>query len=278
MRSRSTHTAVAAVVIGLHGLVAIESAGAQSQAADLAAGPDRSLVAEAIGPVVRKAPTPQIQYDDRLQATFGIAADEHGATVLSIESATLQVRKTILADQTVLVLTARDHDRVEVSVRRGAIGVSRGRRSVALSLPLAAGDLDRVQGLLLGSSAVRAFRALVRAGEATRTESFFDGFLTSDALLGVLHGDPHATDALRSRIRARGGARLRPAAWQWSTKDCWDSYSGQAIAVYDEYTDCTSDLSWYDVLGKATCEAIYVVEAEMAFSWLVACNGGFFAQ
>jgi len=264
------------MVIGLTGL-SVRSVGAQTEVADGPAVTTRTTVGRS-GPVAGTARTPQVQYDDRLQATFTIGADEHGATVLGVDSDYLRVRKTILADQTQLDVVDQRGDRVRLSVRRGVIAVTRGRRSATVTLPLAADALEQVQAILFRSSAVRTFRALARAGESTRTDSFFDGILTSAAVFGVLQGDPHATDAVRARARSRSGARLLPAAWQWSTKDCWDAYVGSAIPIYDEYVDCTSDLSWYDVLGKASCEAIYVVEAELAFSWLVACNGGFFAQ
>ncbi len=241
----------------------------------------RPLVARASDPAApakRPAPAPQVLYDDSLQVTFGVAPDARGRTVLSARSPRLQVSKTIEPDQTTLDLATPDGDRLRIVARPDSVTVERGRQTATLTLPAKARDFARMRKLLADSTAARTFRALSAAVGARRAEPFFDGIVTSGALIGVLDGDRRATDALKARFAARRGARVRQVVWQRTTQECWDQYARDAIPIYDEYRECTGRQRWYDLVDRANCDAIYTLRAELAFSWLVACNGGFFAQ
>lgn len=223
-------------------------------------------------------PAPQVLYDESLQVTFGVAPDARGRTVLTARSARLQATKTIEPDQTTLDLATPDGDHLRIVARRDSVTAQRGRQTATLTLPATARDFARMRKLLADSTAARTFRALSAAVGTRRTEPFFDGIVTSGALIGVLDGDARAADPLKARFAARRGAGVRQAAWQRSTQECWDQYTRDAIPIYDDYTNCMGMQPWYDYIGQANCQAIYTLRAEMAFSWLVACNGGFFAQ
>ncbi len=249
------------------------AAGAQPAVAPVAA-----VVPASAAPSRFLSPEPQVLYDDGLQVTFGVAADERGRTVLSAESSQMHMKKTIEIDQTTLELVAPDGDRLQLVVRREAITVRRGTQSVRLPLPAKAQDFARVRKILAGSMAARTFRALSASVAARHAEPFFDGIVTSGSLLGVLDGEARAADALKARFAARRGPRVQPVAWQRTPNECWNVYSADAIDIYDEYDDCMGRTRWYDVFDRSNCQLIYVTRAELAFSWLISCSGGFLGR
>ena len=266
----------AAIVLGVGVLAVWPRAGAAAQRSEEAARPAPAAATAPAAPSRFLAPEPQTVYDDGLQVTFGVAPDTRGRTVLSAASARVEAKKTIEPDQTTLDLATPDGDRLRLVARRDSITVQHGAETATLTLPATAQSLARMRKVLAGSGAARTFRALSSAVQARRAEPFFDGIVTSGALLGVLNGDVRAADALKARFAARRAPRVRPAAWQRTTQQCWDQYSSDAIRIYDDYDRCMHMRRWYDVVGQANCELIYVTRSELAFSWLVACNGGFF--
>jgi hypothetical protein len=270
---------VAAIVLGLGAFGAWPLAGAAAQrSAATPAGPAAHAAPVSAAPSRFLAPEPQVVYDEGLQVTFGVAADERGRTVLSAESSRVQVKKMIEPNQTTLDLATPDGDRLRLVARRDSVTVQHGAQSVTITLPATAQDFARMRALLGGSGAARTFRALSGAVQARHAEPFFDGIVTSGALIGVLNGDDRAVDALKARFAARRGPRVQPVAWQSTPNECWRVYSADAIDIYDEYDDCMGRTRWYDISDRSNCQLIYVTRAELAFSWLISCSGGFLGR
>ena len=54
---------------------------------------------------------------------------------------------------------------------------------------------------------------------------------------------------------------------------CWDEYVKEAVAAFDEWVDCHDQLSWYDYIGRVTCDFVYEARAIGAAAWWVKCVG-----
>jgi hypothetical protein len=59
---------------------------------------------------------------------------------------------------------------------------------------------------------------------------------------------------------------------------CWDDYSGEALRIFDDYSECFAGCRWYQPFCEQTCEGIYALRSEMAFMWYFNCNGPFYAS
>jgi hypothetical protein len=92
----------------------------------------------------------------------------------------------------------------------------------------------------------------------------------TETLLAILSGDSAAAGAL---VAERAEPRLLRA--QRTSQECWEQYRRDAILIRTEYEICFRGTRWYEVDVRFGCAAEFILRAEMAFSWLVACNGGF---
>jgi hypothetical protein len=112
-------------------------------------------------------------------------------------------------------------------------------------------------------------RGLARFASSTDARAR-EALRLSDMLLGVLSGDSGAISS--GLAAAETGPRVRLA--QRTTQECWEQYSRDASRLAAEYHMCLRATRWYEVDVRFGCAVEYVLRAEMAFGWLIGCNGG----
>ncbi len=200
-----------------------------------------------------------------IQVTTEIAPD--GATVLSVVARGVTLRKAFYGDHTELAITSAGHE-LKIVVSPTGIQAFSDAGHAAYSRRGSPDSLDNIRAMLGGSPVVPIGRALARAA-AVGNPRAADTLRLSEALLGLLSGDPRA---LESVVAVGAAPALRQVQ---STNECWDSYRRDAVAIATEYEDCVRRTRWYEAGTRIGCGIEYTIRAELAFSWLIACNGGF---
>lgn len=211
------------------------------------------------------APAKGSQGAREIQITTETAPD--GATVLNVDAKGVTLRKMFYADHTELAIATPGHD-LKIVVSGAGIQAYADNGHANFARHGAPETLDGLRALLGGSPVVPIGRALARAA-AVGNPRVADTLRVSEALLGLLSGDPRALDSI---LAAKAGPMLRLVQ---TTNECWDRYRGDATRIYAEYEDCVRRTRWYEAGTRLGCGAEYVLRAEMAMSWLIACNGGF---
>jgi hypothetical protein len=221
----------------------------------LAAGAQQALAAPANPPQAAR----------EIQVTTEIAPD--GATVLNVVAKGVTLRKLFYVGHTELAVAAAGHE-LKIVVSTGGIQAYSDTGRATFPRRGNVDSLDSVRAVLGGSPIVPIARALARAA-AVGNPRAADTLRMSEALLGLLSGDPRALDSVVAASRA---PVLRNAQ---TTNQCWDSYRRDVSVISVEYEDCVRRTRWYEAGTRLGCGLEYTVRAELAFSWLIACNGGF---
>jgi hypothetical protein len=221
----------------------------------------------------------QPQHDNALDATFSLGMAADGSAWSRVESGELTVDKwaTASGDAT-LVLNYRK-DRVTFTLKSNGYTVSRGRRTASFS-PLEASEDRRTafRTLLVGSPAVRAFRAFAsalerRAGEDTTAmiSTLMDG-----ALVATLDGDDGAVDRVGRRLERRMRASLRqahgttPAQYQFN--DCMLAYERALLSSWNLYTSCiNTDSFWYYFAYAPICAFEFGIRSQQYVFQFISC-------
>jgi hypothetical protein len=223
------------------------------------------------------------------KATTQTRTNESGDVVFTVVSAAGQTHFTaeapavkfekISSDAGIAVRISVPGDAVEFrSDAVGQVDYTRNGKSKRLKTrALKRDEMDDVQGLLLRSNAMRAFDALAAALEdSDRPES--TSVLVTHALMKALSGDPAAARAFARKrgARAAGGMRLvgqRTRGDFEGPDGCWNEYQ-QTVSRYATALErCYHDYLW-NLFGQAACSAEWLIKVELAWAWVIACNGG----
>ena len=216
-------------------------------------------------------------YDGALGATFGIGIEADGSARTYVRAADLLVDKRVTrAGQTTLVLQYGD-DRVTFTLGRQDITVARGDRSAALSPDRRDGEhRTAVRAVLLGSTAVRAFRAFTAALEQrerlTRPELL--ATLLDGAIVGVLDGDEAAAERVARRIGRPDKAGLRQVGEFTRVQfyDCLTDYERALMRAWDVYLACIAQPTWLEyIVDSPFCALEHMIRAEQYIFQLIAC-------
>jgi len=220
----------------------------------------------------------QTQYRQDLDATFqaGIAAD--GSAWIGVRAGELTFDKWVTAAGHTTVEIAYQRDRVRLDMTAQYIRVTRGRRSAAITpTPQADSEANAgsVRRLLIGSRAVRAFRALTSALErnedgdtALTMATMLDG-----ALVALLDGDDSAIERMGRRVTRRARSRVRQATFATAQfTDCVTEYERAILNAYGILESCYSQPSWfYYLLNYPFCSFEYLLRAEQYIFQFVSC-------
>lgn len=218
----------------------------------------------------------QPHYDRPLGATFRTGVAEDGSAWVGVQTAGLSFDKRVTAaGHTTIALDYRqDHVDVEMTDRR--ITVTRGTRSASLSR--AGDDLAEsmeLRRLLLGSEAVRAFRAFTAALEqregsdtSVAVSAMLDG-----ALVSVLDGDQTAVERFARRVSRLSRATLRQAAFATGQfTDCVSEYERAILRAYSLLGSCYAQPTWLRYfLNYPFCSFEYLLRAEQYIFQFISC-------
>jgi hypothetical protein len=242
----------------------------------LAGGLEHATAGSRIDPGIKLIGQPQ--YDDGLDATFALGMTADGAAWSRVESGDLTVDKWATAAGDATIVLNYRKDRVVFSLKSGGYTVSRGKRSATLS----AGDSndDHVTAfrmILVGSPAVRAFRALTAAmerrddvGTTTMISTLVDG-----ALVASLDGDVAAIDRVGRRLarRVHAGQRVARSAMsaQYEFNDCLGAYERALLYSWQTYTSCINPSFWDYFVFAPLCAIEFGIRSQQYAYQFIAC-------
>lgn len=225
--------------------------------------------AEAAGPTtISNART----VDPATGATITTRAGGPGIASFEIATNRLTIHKTVVAGRSVTTISAGG-DRLAISIDRTSVAVATNTATASARLAHPEG-IDRIVSLLGPSrAAAEAARLLERLRLDPKTGAG-QAFAFTKALLESAEGNREDTVNLVASARpAAGGARIVEARVGPSPGECWDAYAKDAIRVANEYIDCYNNTSWYDVIGRMGCGALYDIQAESDWLWYMNCVG-----
>ena len=248
-------------------------AGVAVALAVLAGGSRAGAVPQTTGLAVPAAkPTVETTIDGPTGATLTTTRSGGGVTI-GLQAGPLAITKRVSPGKSITTIL-QGTEQVSLTIEASRLTVTAGPTPIVLD-GRDPGAFGRVRTALAGSRSVAAARQVLdRLAVDPHT---FGGqeWLLSRAVLGTLVGDPQPSRAYHQTLEALvRQPRLVKAGLAAGPEQCWDEYAAWAIKIWDQYTDCTSNLKWYDLVDGSACAAIYDLQAEMAMSWLWSCSGG----
>jgi hypothetical protein len=217
------------------------------------------------------------EYDRALNATFSMGAAPDGSAWTEVQAGELTVDKWVsAAGQAVLTLRYRN-DKVSFRLTADGYSISRGRRSARLTRDDRNEDRrTTVRELMLGSPAVRAFRALTTAlerheGDTSGAEisTILDG-----ALVAMLDGDDGAVDRLGRRATRRARANIRPASVAAQFTDCVGNYERALLFAMQDYEACMTtafDIWWWSPIYTPLCSLEFFGRSQQYIYQFITC-------
>lgn len=212
---------------------------------------------------------------------FWAGMDGQGRAVLRLTAAQFEFEKSVTAAGQTDIRIVGGGDRVTVSFAEHIVSVGRGRASVKFDPRLATEeDENKVRRLLVGSRAVRVFRAIAAHLESRSPEEddfFALATLVDGALVGLLDGDKAGVARVAKRIGNRQRARLQSVAARLRGQfpDCVGMYESTVSWAWNEYSECTeeaSDDSWLiRSINTNFCTTEWILRAESAAFQFLAC-------
>lgn len=218
-------------------------------------------------------------------AVVRVTSPAAGRVLMEVADHTVAVRKEMAADRSVVTLTTA-RERLIVTVQRGVLSVSGPGGSTQMD------GTDEGNGRLIRmlQESDAAAKARVLLARVTDGPGTFVGqsMLLTRGILEAGSGDmavmrQHRKWLTENAAAARPVPQGQPRVIRASLSEreqsrgpgeCWDSYQREASRIMDDFEDCTDDLRWYEGHKYAGCYVVYVVRAEGAMAWFIACNGG----
>lgn len=208
-----------------------------------------------------------------------------GRVLVEVAEPGVSIRKEVAADASHVVI-ATPTDELQVRVAKGQMVVSTPRGSVTINGGRVQ-EMEQLMSILQRSDAAVRGLALLKRVPANARNFGQQALLLTRAVLELATGPSQAVATHRAWVRQERERLLavRPAGATVSRVslevgqtpgpgDCWDQYAKEAVRIAEDFSECTDDLKWYDVLGWAGCSLIYTVRAEGAMAWYISCNGG----
>jgi hypothetical protein len=183
----------------------------------------------------------------------------------------LDVSKVVHPGGDFEVRVASDQD-VLLLVRTGArLRVTRSGQTAAVQLDRSDEvGLDQVQLVLAGSRAMRAFRRAQRQLTQESRESAPGVAMENlDTLLGILQGEPGATDRRKPAAREAGWRLSRVACNVGPT--CYAEYEGEVVLAWDDFSQCIDDVRWFPGLQEV-CAFTWLLRVESAWFRFIGCS------
>jgi hypothetical protein len=155
----------------------------------------------------------------------------------------------------------------------GDVRISHGTRTHAFAVRSATeSDVSKTKSLLSGSSAVKAFDA-VMATDWARTANEARPLTAARAMLALMQGRTEPVLAMAALVRRNDGPRIQ-LAQRYTSSGCWSEYQRDVINYTYELEACVQEsrYSW-NPLHLAWCAYSYNFQTSLALIWLFDCNG-----
>jgi hypothetical protein len=210
--------------------------------------------------------------DDSTGTTMRLSRLRSGALQVDIEGDRLEVRKTLHANGDFDLALRTDGDLLSVVGRDAHLRVSRRGQTVDLeTASLAEGDLDRLQELLAGSTAIRRFRSM-RSMLAVSTRRTGPGAAVDiiDMMIGVLKGEASIPRPPMAAPTVLAMSAEDPYA-EMDGPTCYEAWVAEVAAAWVDYEGCVYSFAWYNPL-REVCAFAWVIRVESAWFRLIGCS------
>jgi hypothetical protein len=215
-----------------------------------------------------------------LEVAYTLTPIMEGVVHFSGEAPHLQFQKTSFKDGHFDLQIQSDGDSVYLAVNALRIEATRGKRTVTIGTNGASSEeLANARALLAGSRAVKQYRRLASALEASRsTSQAAYAVLIGAAVVDTLEGDIEASARIARRLSSIRGSgfgvpsQLRGIRWQ----DCWSQYEQGTASAMDDYVGCLGRAAhspwWFQYEYFEGCTIAWAIRAEgYWFNWM-ACS------
>jgi hypothetical protein len=226
----------------------------------------------ALGAVIASAP---VSVAAGNETTFTLAW-VNGEPTLRAEGRGLKFFKQVGRDK-VMIRVEVPGDRVQLDAdASGAMRIGRNGRFLTLQKgePFTA-SVAKVQKFTAGSKALDALEGLAATlAGSDRMEA--QSVLTSYSFLHAVRGSAAPARTIAATLKSQPSARIVKAmagGREEGPSACWAEYSSTLHNYMVEFNSCASDY-WWIPGWAAACAAQYVLQAELAWFWVLSCSGG----
>lgn len=234
-----------------------------------------ALVATSVRALAQTTPIYASQ-DQPTGATVRVTRAQTGPK-LEIDAPTLSLSKELTATRTI-VTTLRDRNeslRIEVTENAMVVTGARGRVTAPAGDVVAA---ERARVLVAQSPLSKRAASLIGKMDLGAATPIAPLLLTTRAFLLMANGDASGVRDLNTWMASRTRAVVRlaslPVTPQKSSTQCYDEYSNELLAAYDQFTDCMKNIKWYDPFFPVErCEVTYETRILAAFAAWMHCIG-----
>lgn len=216
------------------------------------------------------------QYDELTNLWFTTQVDAQGQPSSEVKGRDLQIKKSFANRQLTLEIKAGSRA-LTIKASPALVELRTGRRVVKFDPQKATeANYDAAKQLLAESRVV----GRLRAAAAATNSKILDGpqgtdLLLSDALVGLLDGDPGASERVRGQMRDRMlGKGLTVAAAGGYIGDCYTEYRNAIYEAFMEAERCVSDFSVFNVPMRNLCNLEYTLRAEAIWFEFIGCSFG----
>ena len=195
-----------------------------------------------------------------------------GALQFDIDGGSMAVRKTLHPNGDFELALRGEGDQLTV-VRRGEqVRVSRRNRSVDLGTEsLGEADLDQLQQVMAGSTAIRRFRAMKSMlAPATRCTAPGAAVDIIDMLIGVLKGESPVPPPAATAPNATVVPYMNVEA-EFGGPSCYDTWEAEVVSAWSSYVGCINSFPWYNAY-REVCAFAWVLRAESAWFTFIGCS------
>jgi len=212
----------------------------------------------------------QVRHLDRAEITFHASVTQDGGIQVEGRGGEFVFRKKSRANGQFTLDLEGPGDKVGINVTEDSVTVTRGRRRVALSLGmLNERELDDVRVMLAGSGAVRLARIAAAAVQESDDDSAAAvSLLISDALVGMLSGDPGAPGRVARHLARHGRAGIRRAA----TTDCYGEWERRVLTASYDWESCAGAFSVWNPI-RNVCAFRWTLQVESYWFTFISCTG-----
>jgi hypothetical protein len=223
---------------------------------------------------VGAAPAP-IHRGADVKFTVGGSAKE---SVVTAEGLGVRITKRV-GPETVNIRIEALKDIVDLEASaKGGVRLSRRGRSVAINMGARDQKLiAEARRVTDGSLALKSFDALIQKLDGDPRAVAQSMWITW-ALVSAARGDDAAAMSVAGRFKAAANRRpFTPVKVTLEREEgpnaCWVEYASTVYNYYLEFSACLVDYAWMVGMAQA-CTFEWMVKSELAWFYLIACDGG----
>jgi hypothetical protein len=206
-------------------------------------------------------PTTRHAIDPATGLAITMTTGERGTASFEVTNGRLTVRKDVLRGRSITTITSGS-DHVSFTIDHEGIVVSTGA-GVATAPLRHPETMSQVVEALAEAPAVSDAAALLSRLRLDPGTTTGQALALTKALLQSVEGDRRGTLEVVNGVRqATRNPHLMAVRFGPDAADCWGAYNAEATRTANEYADCYNSTSWYDVIDRLACSAVYDVEAE----------------